>query len=108
MTLESWMFDLVLAGVAAEFALLAFLLVRSGNRAWAWPLASGFGEKLRIEKAWFAHPGGKGLAGCGDACGCRPFTGLHPGLERLQQGNVLGGRQAAVFSLGREGLDQKV
>ena len=38
MTLESWMFDLVLAGVAAEFALLAFLLVRSGNRAWAWPL----------------------------------------------------------------------
>jgi len=38
MTLESWMFDLVLAGVAAEFALLAFLLARSGNRAWAWPL----------------------------------------------------------------------
>jgi hypothetical protein len=38
MTLESWMFDLVLASVAAEFALLAFLLARSGNRAWAWPL----------------------------------------------------------------------
>ena len=38
MTLESWMFDLVLAGVAAEFALLAFLLARSGHRAWAWPL----------------------------------------------------------------------
>ena len=38
MTLESWMFDVVLAGVAAEFALLAFLLARRGHRAWAWPL----------------------------------------------------------------------
>lgn len=38
MTLESWMFDLVLAGVAAEFGLLAFLLARSGHRPWAWPL----------------------------------------------------------------------
>ncbi len=38
MTLEPWMFDLVLLGVAAELALLAFLLVRSGHRAWAWPL----------------------------------------------------------------------
>lgn len=38
MTLESWMFDLVLAGVAAEFVLLAFLLARSGHRPWAWPL----------------------------------------------------------------------
>ncbi len=38
MILKAWMFDLVLAGVAAEFALLTFLLVRSGQRAWAWPL----------------------------------------------------------------------
>jgi hypothetical protein len=38
MTLEPWMFDLVLIGVAAEFALLAFLLARSGHRPWAWPL----------------------------------------------------------------------
>ncbi|MFN7164302.1 MAG: hypothetical protein ACK4P2_05730 [Hyphomonas sp.] len=38
MTLEPWMFDLVLIGVAAEFALLALLLARSGHRAWAWPL----------------------------------------------------------------------
>lgn len=45
MTLEPWMFDLVLTGVAAEFAVLAFLLWRSGHRAWAaplfWFLASG-------------------------------------------------------------------
>jgi hypothetical protein len=38
MTLEPWMFDLVLIGVAGEFALLAFLLARSGHRRWAWPL----------------------------------------------------------------------
>jgi hypothetical protein len=38
MNLEPWMFDLVLVGVAAEFALLAFLLARSGHRPWAWPL----------------------------------------------------------------------
>jgi len=38
MILKGWMFDLVLAGVAAEFALLAFLLARTGHRAWAWPL----------------------------------------------------------------------
>lgn len=38
MTLEPWMFDLVLVAVAAEFALLAFLLARSGHPPWAWPL----------------------------------------------------------------------
>jgi hypothetical protein len=38
MTLESWMFDLVLIGVAGEFAVFAFLLARSGHRAWAVPL----------------------------------------------------------------------
>jgi hypothetical protein len=38
MTLESWMFDLVILGVAAEFLLLAFLLARAGRKSWAWPL----------------------------------------------------------------------
>ena len=38
MTLEPWMFDLVLLGVAAEFALLAALLARKGHRPWAVPL----------------------------------------------------------------------
>jgi hypothetical protein len=38
MTLEPWMFDLVLIGVAGEFALLALLLARRGHRPWAWPL----------------------------------------------------------------------
>lgn len=38
MILEGWMFDMVLAGVAAEFAFLTFLLGRIGHRAWAWPL----------------------------------------------------------------------
>ncbi len=38
MTLEPWMFDLVLAGVAAEFIGLAYLLARAGQRPWAWPL----------------------------------------------------------------------
>ncbi len=38
MKLEPWMFDLVLLGVAGEFALLAFLLASSGYRPWAWPL----------------------------------------------------------------------
>lgn len=36
--LEPWMFDLVLVGVAAEFALLALLLARAGHARWIWPL----------------------------------------------------------------------
>ena len=32
------MFDLVLIGVAGEFALLALLLARRGHLPWAWPL----------------------------------------------------------------------
>ena len=38
MALKPWMFYAVLIGVAAEFVLLAFLLARTGRRAWAWPL----------------------------------------------------------------------
>jgi len=38
MMLEPWMFDLVLACVAAEFAGLAYLLARGGRKPWAWPL----------------------------------------------------------------------
>ncbi len=38
MTLQPWMFDLVIAGVAAEFLALSFLLARAGHRPWAWPL----------------------------------------------------------------------
>lgn len=38
MTLEPWMFDLVLIAVAGEFALLGLMLARRGHRLWAWPL----------------------------------------------------------------------
>ncbi len=38
MMLAPWMFDLVIAGVAAEFLGLAFLLARAGQKPWAWPL----------------------------------------------------------------------
>ncbi len=38
MTLEPWMFDLVLLGVAIEFVGVAYLLARSGQKPWAWPL----------------------------------------------------------------------
>jgi hypothetical protein len=45
MQLETWMFDLVLLGVAAEFALLAMLLRRTGHGRWIspvfWFLVSG-------------------------------------------------------------------
>lgn len=45
MTLAPWMFDIVLLGVAAEFVLVTYLLVRSGHRPWAvpvlWFLVSG-------------------------------------------------------------------
>ena len=38
MRFEPWMFDFVIAGVASEFLLLAFLLTRAGRTPWAWPL----------------------------------------------------------------------
>lgn len=38
MILAPWMLDLVIAGIAAEFALLAFLLARAGHGRWMIPL----------------------------------------------------------------------
>lgn len=38
MQLQTWMFDAVIVGVAAEFGLLALLLARAGLREWIWPL----------------------------------------------------------------------
>jgi hypothetical protein len=37
MQLETWMFDLVLLGVAAELALIVVLLRRAGHGRWIWP-----------------------------------------------------------------------
>lgn len=38
MQLETWMFDLVLLGVAAELVLIVFLLRRAGHGRWIWPV----------------------------------------------------------------------
>lgn len=62
MTIAPWMLDLVLIGIAAEFALIAYLLVRSGYRPWAgpvlWFLISGalLMWAVRLALAGDGHP----------------------------------------------------